>query len=324
MLFLMLSTEREEAGPKRVTPELLSSASEERNALPAAFRRLAANLLGDRLNRSPLRWADLGYAQAMRFTSVVFSLALLAACAHGKHSAGDVTWLEERLAAMKLPQPVEPERAHYVERIRRAQALLEAFAATNGWAEEAKIPSFDGIEIFTEPEAFWRRVLELNHMPLNTPVTKGVMASIEGRVLLVLTPAEYERAQPQYAALPDSWLRLVTHEMVHRLHVNILKGKEEAMGPRWFFEGFPTLGSGQDFDLAAGLTYSTAAEALAGAHDVKSPNAYQRFAAALRYFNKKATLRELVTRAGSPDFEAWLAALDQTRPPASPAAAVER
>src|SRR5690606_6160377 len=96
---------------------------------------------------------------------------------------------------------------------------------------------------------------------------------------------------------------LLAHEMVHRLHVEILKGNDAGMGPQWFFEGFAVYGAGQAID--EGLVYGTAAEALAGAHE-KGALAYRRYLAAVKYFVRKTPLRELVERAGGAEFERWL------------------
>ncbi|MBL8951731.1 MAG: hypothetical protein JNK82_13195 [Myxococcaceae bacterium] len=236
------------------------------------------------------------------------ALTVLTACAHGK-SAAPATWVEARLAKLKVPASVAAERFEYADRVRQAYDLLDAFAAAQGWRKEAAIPTFESIELFDEQAAMWRRMLELNALPLSTPLpTPGLAAGIERGVLLALTQAEYERVAPTYAVLPGAWSRLVAHELTHRLHVNVLDGREDAMGPQWFFEALATLGSGQDFDVALGLEYRSATEALESAHDTKSPHAYARWAAALRFFATKTTLDELVARAASPDFEAWLTA----------------
>jgi hypothetical protein len=79
------------------------------------------------------------------------------------------------------------------------------------------------------------------------------------------------------------------------------------MGPQWFFEGFAVVGAGQGFDR--GLRFTTAAEALDAARDSKSPLAYRRYAAAVRYFGQKVPLPALVERARDPELEAWLSTL---------------
>lgn len=194
----------------------------------------------------------------------------------------------------------------------RADELVRSFAATNGWSNEAEIRTFDSVEVFANQEDLWRRILQINKMPPDTPLrVRGLTAALEGRVLLAVSPDEYARVAPDYAARPESWPRLMAHEVVHRLHVEILKGDEAAMGPQWFFEGFAVFGSGQDLD--EGLVYRTADEALQGVHDTSSPQAYRRFVAAVRYFARLVPLPDLVRRAQSADFESWLRAQEGPR-----------
>jgi hypothetical protein len=190
----------------------------------------------------------------------------------------------------------------------RARDYVHAFAVEHGWEAHAAVRTFDAVEIFRDHAEIFPRILAINDLPPETPSpTATIAAALEGRILLAVVPSEYQRQQPVYAAQQDAWARLLAHEMVHRLHPIILGGNEEAMGQPWFFEGFACLGAGQDFD--ADLTFASSAEALAAARDVRSPLAYRRFLAAVRYFAGQVPLAMLVARAGSDDFEAWLSTL---------------
>ena len=98
-------------------------------------------------------------------------------------------------------------------------------------------------------------------------------------------------------------MRVLAHEMIHRLHVNILAGNEDMMGPVWFYEGFAVVGAGLRLD--SDLRYKSADQALA-AVSKSGRGAYRRYAAAVRYFMGKTPVGELVRRAGHADFEDWL------------------
>ena len=120
---------------------------------------------------------------------------------------------------------------------------------------------------------------------------------------MAVTPEENSRLNPEYVRQEDAWMRLLAHEIAHRLHIAVLEGDEEAMGPTWFFEGFAVFASGQQ--LGDPVTYKTADEALTGVHSGE-PLAYRRFGAALKYFADRIALSDLIRQAGKGDFEDWL------------------
>ena len=124
---------------------------------------------------------------------------------------------------------------------------------------------------------------------------------------MAVSPEEYARVAPDYAHQDDAWTRLLAHEIGHRLHVAVLDGNEDAMGPQWFYEGFAVVAAGQQ--LGPPLEYATPAEALRGVHE-DAPRSYRRFGAAVRFFAGRHPLPTLVARAGSVDFESWLAEPD--------------
>ncbi len=208
--------------------------------------------------------------------------------------------------ALQLPPTHENRRSSIDEAVLAAVEIKTAFARAHGWVDEGDRSLFDRVEIFATQNELWQRVLELHDLPRDQPLpTKGLAAGLEHRHLLAVTPELYAEIAPEYAeADPDAWARLLAHELVHRLHVEILGGDEDAMGPMWFFEGFAVLGASQSLDR--GLEYASFEEALAEAKDSASPLAYRRFVAAVRFFAARIQLSELVLHAGAPDFEAWL------------------
>lgn len=234
---------------------------------------------------------------------------LLSACAHtpGPRNIEELApdSAQGISAILSLPPELEPSRAALAAAVVRARQEVAGFGTMHGWTEQGARRTFSRAEVFTGQLLLWRRMLELNRLPLDRPLpTPGLAAGIEGGVLLAVSPEEYARVAPEYAALPDAWMRLVAHELAHRFHVEILGGDEEAMGPVWFYEGFATLVAGQALD--EGLRFESAQQALAAARDAASPLVYRRYVAAVRYFAARLPVPELVARAGKPDFEAWL------------------
>jgi hypothetical protein len=192
-----------------------------------------------------------------------------------------------------------------------ALQIVREFAASNGWSLHTREPFFHGVEIHQTREALWHRILELNGQPLDVPVpTDALTAALEGGLLVAVVPEEARRARPEYFASAFDWVRALAHEIIHRLHVRVLGGREEAMGPPWFFEGFAMLGSGQP--IGQEIEVTSTARALELAHS-QGRGAYARYAAAIRYFAERIPLRELVAQAGAPEFEDWLQSATEAR-----------
>ena len=186
-----------------------------------------------------------------------------------------------------------------------ALGYVREFAEHHGWTAHLQDPFFRGVELFQTQGALWQRILELNGISDIPMPTDGLTAALENQVLVAVVPEEAQRVRPEYFASNEDWIRVLAHEIVHRLHVRILGGNEEAMGPVWFFEGFAVMGSGQVFGDE--LEVESVDRALELAHS-EGRGAYARYAAALRFFALQVPLAELVAHAGDADFEAWLIA----------------
>jgi hypothetical protein len=106
---------------------------------------------------------------------------------------------------------------------------------------------------------------------------------------------------------PDAFAKLVCHELLHRLHVRILKGDEEAMGPMWFFEGFAVVGSNQFASKALDLSREERKAIILS----KSRGSYVRYGKVLRYLLQFTDLPSLVKRAGKSDFKDYVLSLDR-------------
>lgn len=216
-------------------------------------------------------------------------------------------------AHLVLPESEAGRREAYAADIVAAGQSVRLFATAHGWRELVPARPFAAVEILPDAEALWARLLVVGEAPPDQLRPAALpSAGIEAERLLVLTDAGYRANAPQHAALPDAWSRLVAHELVHELHVAVLAAAgrtEAAMGPRWFFEGLAVVGSGQDFDVHAGLAYPDVPSALADVAEPDPATSYRRYAAAVRLLARKVPLPELVARAGDPDFEGWLRSL---------------
>jgi hypothetical protein len=216
-------------------------------------------------------------------------------------------------AHLVLPESEAARREAYAADIVRAGQTVRLFAAAHGWSDHVPQRPYEAVEIHANAEALWQRLLVVAEPAQVDRPSSLPSAALEDGVLVALTEAAYRAQAPEHAAPADAWRRLVAHELVHRLHVAVLAAEgrgEDAMGPRWFFEGLAVVGSGQDLDVHAGLAYPSVADALAGVAEGDVATAYPRFAAAVRLLARKVPVPELVARAGDADFEAWLRQLD--------------
>ncbi len=213
-----------------------------------------------------------------------------------------------------LPASLEGQEPDVRAAVERACRHIDTFAAAHGWKHLVGDCFYDRVEVFeTQPE-LTDRIIALHQLPPETKLPTGVVAALEKRVLMAVTETENQRLNPAYTQQDDAWARLLAHEIGHRLHVAVLDGDEDAMGPSWFFEGFAVVAAGQK--LGAPLTYTSAEDALQGCHS-NAPLAYRRYAAAVRYFMSRVPLATLVEQAGSTDFEQWLKTTAEAKPPQS-------
>jgi hypothetical protein len=208
-------------------------------------------------------------------------------------------WVACRLT---LPAGEEHRRRWYAEQVVAAHETIAAFAAEHGWASRVR-PFFQHVEVFADQEGLWARLRPTFGLADDAPLpTPGLAGALERGVLHAVTPEAYARVQPRYGAAPGAYARLLAHEMAHRLHIAVLDGDEERMGPAWFYEGFAIVASG---DLG-GLEVATADDLWRHAR-AEGPGAYAHYAAALRCLAARIPLPELVARAGGAGFERWIA-----------------
>ena len=208
-------------------------------------------------------------------------------------------WVAERLA---LPAGEAYRRRWYADRVVAAHETVAAFAGEHGWADRVR-PFFRRVEVFADQAGLWARLRTVFGLAEDAPLpTPSLAGALEQGVLTVLTPELYALVQPRYGAAPGAFARLLAHEMAHRLHIAVLQGDEERMGPPWFYEGFAVVASG---DLV-GLEVATADDLWRHTR-AEGEGAYAHYAAALRFLAARIPLPELVERAGDVGFEGWLA-----------------
>lgn len=207
--------------------------------------------------------------------------------------------------ALRLPASLEARRVKYEATLSAALGRIQEFARSHNWARHATESFMDSVVIFDAKEDFDRALLHITGSDPETVLPATYCAALENRMLLAVSPELYAQVYPE-GIEDDSYEKLLTHEIAHRLHIRILSGDENAMGPVWFFEGFALYAADQlktpDHELSVDEIWRVVGET--------ERSSYGGYASAFRYFASKAPLQELVKRASDTDFTDWLHGLE--------------
>jgi hypothetical protein len=207
--------------------------------------------------------------------------------------------------ALDIPVSLEPRRAELESAVRAAVARVATFAQAHGWGNLTREPFFDSVRIFDDKAAFDAFLIAATGVDTATKLPAEFCAALESRILTAVSPEMYDAVYPD-GREPGSYEKLLAHEIAHRLHIRILHGDEEAMGPVWFYEGFAISAGDQMNDP----TYMLSDEDLWRIVDDPKRGSYKKYGAVIRRFLKKTTIEEMVDRAGKDGFAEWLKALE--------------
>lgn len=194
-----------------------------------------------------------------------------------------------------LPTSLENKRSGIEKSILTAQKMIVEFAQQHGWADFARESFADQAEIFASQDDFLARLRQMFGMEIGQHLPKTVVAGLENRILMAVSAEEYHRIFPE-GQEEHAFEKLLAHEIGHRLHVRILQGNEEAMGPIWFFEAFAIYAAGQ-FEKVK-LSREEIKTTIAGTER----GSYLKYGAVIRFLLQHYSLQNLVNRAGDPDF----------------------
>ncbi len=173
----------------------------------------------------------------------------------------------------------------------KAQCRVGAFARRYGWGHLVQEPFMYRVEIYDNKDELDNRIrlLFFGPLPVKLPITYS--AGLENCVLFCVSPELYQQNYPQ-GWEPEAIVKLMAHEIIHRLHVRILDGDEDAMGPVWFFEGFAIYGSGQFEGMLPRLSPERINEII---HSTNRGN-YLEYATVFRHLLKTAPMKELIEK----------------------------
>ena len=196
-----------------------------------------------------------------------------------------------------LPQTLQSRSDEFSIYLDKAIERVQKFASEHGWEQHTEQSFMDKVMIFDSKPEFDKMLLELCEMLPDIELPETYCGALEERVLAVVTPEIYSTVYPQ-GVEEDFYTKILAHEIAHRLHVRILDGDEEAMGPVWFFEGFALYAADQFFHSKISLTKEEIIDIL----QTEERGSYEKYAYIFRYLVKLVPLKELVSKAGEKDF----------------------
>jgi hypothetical protein len=203
-----------------------------------------------------------------------------------------------------LSLSLKPRRRQFEQTLLAAQRRIVRFAETHGWKDLTEQGFFDHARIFDAKADFDKALAKTAGLPPSTVFPKTYSAALEGRVLMAVSPELYVENYPE-GVEEDSFEKLLAHEIAHRLHIRVLNGNEDAMGPTWFYEGFASYAADQFEECTYGLKANEIREVLAR----EDRGSYREYASVFRFFAEKAPIKELIEQASKKDFSIWLSSL---------------
>jgi hypothetical protein len=145
---------------------------------------------------------------------------------------------------IELPASIEKRRNWIEAEVEKAQKRISMFASNYQWDKYVSTPLIKKIRICETKKQFDEQVRLAFNLEPETDIPKTYSAVIAYDVLLAVTPETYSENYPDGQEEP-AYEKLIAHELAHALHIRILEGKEDQMGPRWFYEGFAIVAASQ-------------------------------------------------------------------------------
>ncbi len=196
-----------------------------------------------------------------------------------------------------LPESLEARKSEFVENVNCAKENIRKFSKKNGWEGLSTDTYFDSVMIFDVKKEFDVTFLTLTGKNPGMTVPGNYCAALEERTLLCMSPEYCEQVLPD-GSEEHFYDKMITHEIAHKLQINILKGDEGATGPVWFCEGFAMYAAKQfensDIELSKDEMIKI----------IKNPKQgdYEKYAFIFRYLVEIIPLKDLVEKAGNKDF----------------------
>ena len=204
-------------------------------------------------------------------------------------------------APLKLSEKLEQDRDFYMQVILDAQKRIRTFAEEFKWKDLITDPFFKGVEIYSDKKDFDNALRKSLKLHKDFIIPESACAALENEILFSVSKELYRKIYPE-GDEQNAFEKLLAHEIAHRLHIRILEGNEDAMGPIWFFEGFAIYAAGQFEGDKTKLTKTEIKKVISTQDRIS----YRKYALVIREILKKISLHEAVMNAFREDFNEWI------------------
>ena len=197
-----------------------------------------------------------------------------------------------------LNESVEVSKQKLKDHLIKAQINIKNFAQKHNWDNYLEKPFINKVYIFKNQSNLKKELTKITNAKMDDFPDK-ISAVVVDRKLYILSPEAYLKVYPE-GNEKSYYEKLITHELAHQFHMRILKGKENAMGPIWFYEGFAIFVADQFKDFK--MDSSDICKVINSNKRVS----YKYYGAVIRFLLKYFSLKELVKNAKRDDFIDWL------------------
>lgn len=207
----------------------------------------------------------------------------------------------QHLIAIELPSSLEKERNQFIEFLLNAQKKIDSFALQHQWQSHVNKGLINKVRIFSTKTAFDEALISAFQLEDNRIIPATAAAIIANDELLMVSPDVYSNIYPP-GIEENSYEKLIIHELAHALHIRILDGDEEKMGPRWFYEGFAIHVANQ---FQAAKRHLTTKE-ICIIINLDKDTTYHDYKDVFDFLLKKVSIQELLEHSLKPNFIKWI------------------
>ncbi|MCK4352298.1 hypothetical protein KAW65_02705 [candidate division WOR-3 bacterium] len=207
---------------------------------------------------------------------------------------------------LSLPSEIEDKRAYYHNLIGSSLNYVISWFKNIGFAVTLD-EIITNAAVFNDNDFLRNKMAEVFGIPLNQ-IIKTFCGTVHNKTLYILSIKKYEAIYktlyPDYQWNTDCYKKLIIHELAHKAHALTaihLKGTEDGMGPRWFFEGLAMLCANQFISVSNRKMTINEIERYAR-EDQNELLSYPIYASMVRSLAISIPLNDLIKTADSPNF----------------------
>lgn len=196
-----------------------------------------------------------------------------------------------------LSDSLENRRAEFQTYVDNAQKNIQLFSKKYAWEQLAEEDFMDSVMIFDNKNRYNIELLKLAGADTSIQLPDTYCAALERRTLVSISPEYYAKVYSE-GIEEKSFEKLLTHEIAHSLHIRILNGDEDAMGPVWFYEGFAMYVANQFSQSEIEIS----SEEMQNIMNDPERGSYMNYNYIFRHFAKELPLQELILKAKNESF----------------------